>query len=77
MTEPEKLTPADPADLASALAFALRYSGRKRIHDADAFMAEIVAQRLVKHIERAGFVVMKRPPILGGGALGRGFEGPG
>jgi P22_AR N-terminal domain len=38
-------------------------------------MAEIVAKRLVDHLERARFVVMKRPPIGGGAALGRGFEG--
>ena len=35
----EKLTPADPADLAEAIAFALRYSGRKRVHQADEYMA--------------------------------------
>jgi hypothetical protein len=28
-------------------------------------MAEIVAKRLVEHLERAGFVVMKKPPIGG------------
>ncbi len=38
----EPLTPADPADLAAALAFALRYQGRKRVHNADEIMAEIV-----------------------------------
>src|SRR5271165_3584858 len=27
------------------------------------------------HLERLGFVVMKRPPIGGASALGRGFEG--
>jgi hypothetical protein len=26
-------------------------------------MAQIVAKRLVEHLERSGFVVMKRPPI--------------
>jgi hypothetical protein len=26
------------------------------------YMAEIVAERVVVHLERAGFVVMKRPP---------------
>jgi hypothetical protein len=72
---PERLTPADPVDLASALAFALRFSGRKRVHNADEFMADIVAKRLVEHLERSGFVVMKRPPIAGGAAVGRGFEG--
>ena len=77
MTEaPEqRLMPADPEDLAGALAFALRYSGRKRTHNANEIMAEIVAKRLVEHLERAGFVVMKRAPIGGGAALGRGFEG--
>ena len=69
----DKLTPADPDDLAAALAFALRYAGRKRVHDADSFMADLVAKRLVRHLERAGFVVMKKPPSGGHSALGRGF----
>ena len=37
------------------------------MHNADEIMAEIVAKRLVEHLERAGFVVMKRPAIGGGG----------
>jgi hypothetical protein len=60
--------------LADALAFALRFQARKRVHNADEIMSEIVARRLVEHLERAGFVVMKRPPIIGGAALGKGFE---
>ena len=64
-----------PEDLADALAFALRFSGRKRKHDAEEIIAGIVARRLVDHLERSGFVVMKRAPIGGGAALGRGFEG--
>jgi hypothetical protein len=32
---PDHLTPADPADLAAALAFALRFHGHKRVHNAD------------------------------------------
>jgi hypothetical protein len=75
MADPaDTLTPASPDDLASALAFALRFHGRKRTHSADEIMAEIVARRLVEHLERAGFVVMKRPPIEGGAALGRRAE---
>ena len=61
MPEPtEKMTLVSPDDLTSALAFALRFQGRKRVHNADEIMAEIVAKRLVEHLERAGFVVMSR-----------------
>jgi hypothetical protein len=38
-------------------------------------MAAIAAERVVRHLERAGFVVMKKPPIGGHSTLGRGFEG--
>ena len=75
MPDDEKLTPADPDELAAALAFALKFEGRKRWHDADAFMANIVAERLVRYLERARYVVMKRPASGGHSAIGRGFEG--
>ena len=68
---PATLTAAAPDDLANALAFALRFDGRKRKHDAAEMMARIVAKRLVEHLERSGFVVMKQPPIGGASALGR------
>ena len=67
MPNDEKLSPAEPQDLAESIAFALLFSGRKRVHDSDKYMAAIVADRVVRHLERAGFVVMKRPPIGGGG----------
>jgi hypothetical protein len=70
----DKLTPASPEDLAAALAFALRFQGRKRVHNADELMSEIVAKRLVEHLERSVFVVMKRPPLGGHSVLGRGFK---
>jgi hypothetical protein len=35
-------------------------------------MTAIATERVVRHPEHAGFVVMKRPPIGGGAALGRG-----
>jgi len=73
--EPNTLCRATAEDVADALAFALRFQGRKRVHNADELMSAIVAKRLVEHLERSGFVVMKRPPIRGGAALGRGFEG--
>ena len=76
MTDPaDKLTPADPHDLADSIAFALKFEGRKRKHDADEYMAKIVAERVVRHLERAGFVVMKKPPLGDHSAIGRGFEG--
>ena len=71
----DKLTPASPDDIAATLAFALRFQGRKRVHNADEIMSEILAKRLVEHLERSGFVVMKRPPLGGHSVLGRGFEG--
>ncbi len=75
MSDPsERLMPASAEDLADALAFALRFQGRKRVHNADEIMVEIVAKRLVEHLDRADFVVMKRPPEIGAAALGRGFE---
>jgi hypothetical protein len=75
MADPaDRLTPATPEDLAAALAFALRFQGRKRVHNADEIMAEIVAKRLVEHLERAGFVVMKRPPAPGHAIIGRGAD---
>jgi hypothetical protein len=63
MTErPPPLRPATQEDVAEALAFALRFDGRKRTHDADLVMARITADRLVRHLEQSGFVLMKRPP---------------
>jgi hypothetical protein len=66
MTDPEqKLSPAEPDDLADTLSFALRHEGRKSQHDSDKLNADIVAKRLVRHLDRAGYVVMKKPPLGG------------
>ena len=66
MTEPDrKLTLAAPEDLAQSLSFALRFEGRKSQHDSDRLNADIVAQRLVRYLDRAGYVVMKKPPLGG------------
>ncbi len=66
----DTLSPAEPQEVAETIAFALRYSGRKRVHDASEMMAAIVARRLVEHLARSGFVLMKRPPISGAAAIG-------
>ncbi len=68
----ESLTPASRDDLTTALAFALRFHGRKRTHNAEEMMAEIVARRLVEHLERAGFVIMSKASAPGHAVLGRG-----
>ena len=71
----DNLTPADRPTSPSSIAFALRFEGRKRKYDAAEYMAAIAAERVVRHLERAGFVVMKKPPLGGHSSLGRGFEG--
>jgi hypothetical protein len=56
------LRAATADEIVEALSFALRYQGRKRVHDADDAMARITAARLVRHLEASGFILMKRPP---------------
>lgn len=65
MTSRDPLLPAHSTEIVDAIAFALRYSGRKRVNDSSEIMAGIVAKRLVEHLERSGFVVLKRPPLNG------------
>jgi hypothetical protein len=74
MKEPDpKLTLADPDALSDALSFALRFEGKRRYSDSDRFAADIIADRLVRHLDRAGYVVMKKPPLGGHGQIARGF----
>ena len=35
--------------------------------------ADIAAQRLVRHLDRAGYVAMKKPPLGGHVQIARGF----
>jgi hypothetical protein len=58
----ETLRHATRDEIAQALSFGLQYDGRRRIHTADGLMARITADRLIEHLERSGFVVLKRPP---------------
>ena len=60
-----QLTPAEPEDVRQALAFALRYRGRKRTDSANEAMAEITAERLVDHLAQSGFVMMRRQTQYG------------
>jgi hypothetical protein len=62
----EKLSPADPRDLETALALALT-SGRALARSQGAeTMSKIVAERLVAELKSSGFVIMRRP--VGGGS---------
>jgi hypothetical protein len=53
---------ATPEEVADSLSFALPFNGRKRYRQADEMMAKIVAEHLVQHLKRSGYVVMKEPP---------------
>jgi hypothetical protein len=62
VTDTVPLHPASAEEIAKALPFALRYDGRKRVHDADDAMGRITAERLVRHLQQSGFVIMKPVP---------------
>jgi hypothetical protein len=62
MPDAPDLRPAIAEEVQETLSFALRYDGRRRVHDADDVMARITAERLVAHLARSGFVLMKKPP---------------
>ncbi len=64
--DPPPLRPADPQDVLHALAFALRYQGRRRVDTAGEMIARIAAGRIAEHLARSGFVVMRLPEPLAG-----------
>jgi len=63
MTDDDKriLRPATAAEIEETLSYALRYAGRRRVHTADDVMARVTAERLVRHLERSGYVLMRGP----------------
>jgi hypothetical protein len=61
VTDQPPLHPASADEIADSLSYALRFDGRKRVHQADEAMARITAERLVRHLERCGYVLMRRP----------------
>jgi hypothetical protein len=52
-----------------------RQTGKKRVHDSDKLMAAITAKHILRHLDLAGDVIMKKPPALGGATIqgGAGF----
>jgi hypothetical protein len=75
MSDADRLMPADPKDVAGALASGLRYRGRKRVRDAGEIMAWIEAECFVRRLEQSGFIVLQKSPSAGGAPLGRGPHG--
>ena len=69
--DPQQLRPSTLDEITASLSFALRYDGRRRVYHADDMMARITAQRLVEHLERSGFVLLKRPPATAPSVLVR------
>ena len=64
--ETRQLRPAEEEDVKQAIAFALRYRGRKRVDLASERVAQIAAEHLVEHLRMSGFVIMhKQPPPRG------------
>jgi hypothetical protein len=63
MSDEEKgaLRPASAQEIEESLSFALRFDGRERVRHADEAMARITAERLVQHLERFSYVLMKKP----------------
>lgn len=64
MTE-DTLRPATQEEISFALSYGLRFNTvGKANRAADGITASIVADMLVQHLDRSGFVVMKKPPAL-------------
>ena len=70
------LRPASAQEIQDSLSFALRYAGRRRVHHADDAMARTTVERLVQHLERSGFVLMKRPERAAPSTTGHGHGHP-
>lgn len=63
MTGPD-LTPADPADLAEEIGYAMRFSDTgKPLAVSTRGDPALMAQRIVRHLEQCGYVVLRKPPI--------------
>jgi hypothetical protein len=54
-------------------------TGEGRFHRGDEFRVNLTAGHIVRYLEKAGYVVMKKPPALAAGNNpgGAGFEGLG
>ena len=77
MPDDDKLSPADPREVVTALALGLTSGRQLAKYQAAETMAKIVAERLVGELERSGFVVMRKPILMGGAGDNPGARTPG
>ncbi|MGK7870927.1 hypothetical protein [Falsiroseomonas sp. E2-1-a20] len=64
------LRPADPAEVADSLAFAMRFDERGRARRTGVeYASKIAAEQLVKRLPASGFVLMRRAPTAPHGTL--------
>ena len=57
---PDELIPATAEEIATALAYALRFDARgKARRGGGDLAASLAAERLVEHLQRSGFVLMR------------------
>jgi hypothetical protein len=71
------LAGADPRDVVIALSLGLTAKPPLAQYQAAEVMAKIVAERLVAHLERSGFVIMRKPGPIGGAGDNPGAKAPG
>ena len=63
MPEDIPLRPATREEIEHTLSYGLRFSTTGKAHrHGDSLAAAIAASRLVDHLERSGYVLMKKPP---------------
>jgi hypothetical protein len=66
MPNRDKVTLADPREVVIALSLGLTAKPPLARYQVAETMAKIVAERLVEHLERSGFVIMRKPIVAMG-----------
>ncbi len=56
-----QMRPATRDEVVQALAYGLRFEGRRRAHHADELMARIAAEKLADYLSRSNLIVMNGP----------------
>ncbi len=75
MPDDETLTPAARRDLEICLSLGLTSGRALARSQAAEVTAKVVAERLVEHVERSGFVIMRKPIAMDGAGENPGRTG--